>query len=463
MPLHVDRDLLSRAIRRAAPAGGEADLFLEHRLSASATFAEGRLLEPSCGVTLGAGLRAGAGDDLRYLHLERPTEERLLLAAGRIREGGPAPQPAHIGATSGRAVSAEPPVDPTSLVPAGLAAALAEVERGALEGDPHLVAVRIDYSAWRQQVLIFDAEGRLLEDERSAVRLRVRATARRGARVEEGTAVVGCSDPADLFASVSTREIGARAAASAAIRLEAKPLPSGEYPVVFANRCGGALFHEALGHALEADLLRRGESPYAGLVGEPVASPLISVADDPTLPGRRGSYRFDDEGTPAARTPLLERGVLKRFLTDRETSRSLGLPASGNGRRASYRDLPLPRMSNLIVEAWKDDPEEILRSTRDGLYVVELGGAWVSFPGGEFAFEVAEGFRIEGGRKGRPVEGAVLVGRGPETLRRVDRVGADFLLDPGAGSCDKDGQRLPIALGQPTIRVSKLTVRGGAA
>ena len=363
---------------------------------------------------------------------------------------------------SGRCIVPDPPADPASLLPPGLPGALSDVERGALQADPSVDRVQVEYSAWRQEVLIFDGDGRLAEDARCAVRVRVRATARKRGHSAEGIASVGCPGPVDLFTALSTREIGARAGAAAAAHLDAAPIPSGEMPVIFANRCGGALFHEALGHALEADYLLRGESPFAGRRNEPVAAVQITVVDDPTIPGRRGSYRCDDEGTAASRTVLVENGVLREFLTDRATARALEGRSSGNGRRASYRDAPAPRMSNLLVEGWKDDPEEILSSTREGLFVVELGGARVAFPGGDFVFEVAEGYRIEDGRLGRPVAGAVLVGRGPEVLRRIDRVGSDPLLDPGAGSCDKDGQRLPISLGQPTLRVSRMAVRGTA-
>jgi TldD protein len=454
-PLEVDRDLLARVARRISAAGGSAEIFLEGREQAAARFEEGGLLDPSCGATLGAGLRVLQDErTARFLHLDGLSEDRLLLAAGRLAEGGPAPQG---GPPTGRRVRAEG--EPAALLPGGLDAAFSRIERGARDAHPAVAAVRIDYDAWCQRVLIYREEI-LVEDCRRAVQVRVRATACSGGRREEGVAVVGCAEPADLLSSLSLHEIGRRAGEAAAIRLEAGPSPSGEMPVVFASRCGAALFHEALGHALEADFLLRGESPYAGLAGQPVASPLITVVDDPTLPGRRGSYRVDDEGTPAGRTVLLKEGVLRGFLTDRATARRSGLPATGNGRRGSYRDLPLPRMSNLCVEGWKDDPDDILAATREGLYVVELGGARVRFPEGEFAFEVAEAFRIEDGRLARPVEGAVLVGRGPEALRRIDRVGADFLLDPGAGSCDKDGQRVPVSLGQPSLRVSRLAVRG---
>ncbi|MGD8374664.1 MAG: TldD/PmbA family protein [Acidobacteriota bacterium] len=460
MPLTIDRDLLARVAARASGPEGSAEIFLEHRQDARARFEEGRLLHPSCGARFGAGIRAfRAGHPAGFLHLDGVTDERLLRSASRLREGNGAAEPAG----SGRPVAVDVPGDPSALIPPGLAAALGEVERGALEADPAVVSVRTEYEAWRQDVLVFDPEGRLAEDTRASVRIRVRAAARAGDRCEEGIAVVGCPDPADLIRVMSTREIGRRAGRAAAVRLEAGPGPSGEMPVVFANRCGGALFHEALGHALEADLLLRGESPYADRIGEPVASPLITVRDDPTLPGRRGSYRFDDEGTAASSTVLVREGVLQRFLTDRPTALRCGGTPSANGRRPSYREPPLPRMSNLVVDGWKDDPEEILRSTGRGLYVVELGGARVRFPGGDFVFEVAEGYRIEGGRIGRPVDGAILEGRGPEALRRIDRVGSDFLLDPGAGSCDKEGHRVPISLGQPTLRVSRMAVRGTTA
>lgn len=465
MPLNVDRDLLARVLRRASPNGPHAEIFLEHRARASAVLEEGALLEPSCGITLGAGLRTFGPLAPQLIHLDDPDEERLLQVADRLRleESQEHPGSPRTGPAAGRCVGIEPVAAEEYLLPAGLSSALAEAERGALDADPRVLSVRVEYEAWRQEILVFDGEGRLAEDTRMAVRLRVRAAARDGHRVEEGVAALSCPVPSDLFTSLSTPELGRRAGESAIMRLEAKPCPSGEMPVLFANRCGAALFHEALGHPLEADFLLRGESPYAGMMNEPVASALIHVADDPTLPGRRGSYRVDDEGQPAQRTVLVEHGILRNVLTDRATAEALGLPRTGNGRRASYRDAPMPRMSNLVVEAWKDDPEDILRSTADGLYVVELGAARVSFPGGDFVFEVAEGYRIRDGRLDYPVEGAVITGRGPDVLRRIDRVGSDFLLDPGAGGCDKEGQRVPVSLGQPTLRVSRMVVQGTSA
>ncbi|TDI11921.1 MAG: TldD/PmbA family protein [Acidobacteria bacterium] len=462
MPLNVDRDLLARVLRRASPDGPYAEIFLEHCARAAATLEEGAVQEPSCGITLGAGLRTFGPLAPQLIHLDDPDEERLLQVADRLRLEEPEkhPGPPQPGSAAGRRIEIEPAAEEEQLLPAGLSSALAQVERGALDADPRVLSARVEYEAWRQEILVFHGEGRLAEDTRTVVRLRVCAAARDGNRVEEGVAAVSCPDPSDLFSTLSTLELGRRAGESAITRLEAKPCPSGEMPVLFANRCGAALFHEALGHPLEADFLLRGESPYAGMMNEPVASALIHVADDPTLPGRRGSYRVDDEGAPAQRTVLVEHGILRNVLTDRATSEALGLPRTANGRRASYRDAPMPRMSNLVVEGWKDDPEDILRSTKEGLYVVELGAARVSFPGGDFVFEVAEGYLIRDGRLDCPVEGAVLTGRGPDVLRRIDRVGSDFLLDPGAGYCDKEGQRVPVSLGQPTLRVARMAVQG---
>ncbi len=463
MSLNVDRDLLGRVLQRASPDGPYAEIFVEHRARASAVLVEGQVREPSCGVTLGAAVRTVAPLSSQLVHVDEPDEESLLQAADRLRlQEALEESPASARRQARRRVEAEVGRAHEDLLRPGLSAALAEVERGALDADPRVVAVEVEYVAWRQEILVFRGAGTLSEDTRSGVRLRVRATARSGLSAEQGLTVVGCPDPADLFSRLSTREVGRRAGESAVTRLDSQPCPSGAMPVVFANRCGATLFHEALGHPLEGDFVLRGESPYSGAIGESIASPIIHVVDDPTLVGRRGSYQVDDEGTAAQRTVLVEGGVLRSFLTDRGTSQALGLESTGNGRRASYREIPLPRMSNLIVEGWKDDPEEILRSTRQGLYVVELGAARVSFPGGDFVFEVAEAYRILDGRLDHPVEGAVLVGRGPDVLRRIDRVGSDFLLHPGAGQCDKESQRVPVSLGQPTLRVSSMDVRGTA-
>jgi TldD protein len=252
----------------------------------------------------------------------------------------------------------------------------------------------------------------------------------------------------------------AREAAASAVRmLEARPAPAGPMPVVMNHGWGGVLFHEACGHALEADFVMQGASVFAGRLGEQVASPLITLIDDATLPARRGSFRFDDEGTPSERTVLIERGVLKEYMWDLAQARRAHRLSTGNGRRQSFRYLPMPRMTNTFIEAGESDPQDILRSVQRGLYVKMLGGGQADTARGDFVFSVNEGYLIEDGKITSPVRGATLIGNGPAILREISMVGFDLELDKGLGRCGK-GQHVPVSVGQPTLLIPKITVGG---
>jgi TldD protein len=241
--------------------------------------------------------------------------------------------------------------------------------------------------------------------------------------------------------------------------LDARPAPAGEMPVVINNGWGGVLFHEACGHALEADFVTSGNSIYSGLVGEQVASPLVTAIDDGTIPKRRGSFRFDDEGMPSSRTVLIEDGILKDYIWDLKEARRAGRESTGNGRRESFRHMPMPRMTNTFIGKGSHDPEEIIQSVKRGLYVKQIGGGQADFARGDFVFTVTEGYLIEDSRLTAPVRGATLMGNGPKILKEIDMVGTDFALDLGRGRCGK-GQWARVSVGQPTVRVPKLMVGG---
>ncbi|MDP8922061.1 MAG: TldD/PmbA family protein, partial [Chloroflexota bacterium] len=313
-----------------------------------------------------------------------------------------------------------------------------------------------------QRVLVASSDGVYAEDERRAVQLSVAVTAERAGTRQIGRRVRGGGTGVELFDHHPPEDI-AREAADVAIRmLDARPAPAGPMPVVVANGWGGVLFHEAVGHGLEGDHVEKGSSVYAGKLGQPVAEPIVTLVDDATVPDHRGSFRVDDEGTPAQATTLVVDGVLAAYLTDRKRARLLGLPASGNGRRQSFQYLPIPRMTNLFIRPGSAPSEAILADTPRGLYVASLGGGQVDTTSGQFVFSVTEGYLIEGGRLGAPVRGATLAGDSFGVLRRIDAVGDDFALDPGLGTCGKLGQRVPVGVGQPTLRVSKLIVGGTA-
>ena len=264
----------------------------------------------------------------------------------------------------------------------------------------------------------------------------------------------------EFFDHANPEEFGRNAVRQAVTLLDARDAPAGPQMVVMANGWAGVLLHEAVGHGLEADAARKGSTIYAGKIGQQVASELCTVVDDGTLPGYRGSSAMDDEGTKTERTVLIENGVLKTFMSDRLNAGLMGLSLSGNGRRQSYLHHPIPRMTNTFLEKGDSDPEEILRSVKKGFYAVKFGGGQVDTASGQFVFNVTEGYLIEDGKVTAPVKGATLIGNGPETLMKVDRVGSDLELDPGLGMCGKAGQSVPVGVGQPHLRVKEMTVGG---
>jgi TldD protein len=310
----------------------------------------------------------------------------------------------------------------------------------------------------RQDVRIANSLGELARDRRLAAIWMAHVVAADGAVIQTGYETAGGSTALAAFPADTLERIALAAARRAVQMLAARPAPGGRMPVVLSSEAGGTMIHEAVGHGLEADLAQEGFSVYAGKRGRRIASPLVSVVDDPTLPGARGSYAVDDEGVPAERTLLVERGVLRTFLFDRLSAAKDGRASNGHGRRQSYHQRPIPRMANTMILPGTDDPARILAEVAQGLFVRKMGGGQVDTVNGDFVFEVTEGYRIEGGEIAYPVRGATLVGNGPEVLRRIDRVGTD--LGFGLGTCGKDGQGVPVADAQPTLRIPELTVGG---
>ncbi|HEY5999887.1 MAG TPA: TldD/PmbA family protein [bacterium] len=326
--------------------------------------------------------------------------------------------------------------------------------------DPAIRQVILVGRERRQQVRIANSLGEEAHDRRVAAIWMAQVVAADGTTIQTGYETAGGAAALGAFPADTLERIALAAARRALQMLGARPAPGGRMPVVLAAEAGGTMIHEAVGHGLEADLAQEGFSVYTGKLGERIASPLVSVVDDPTYPGARGSYAVDDEGVPAARTLLVDRGVLRAFLYDRLTAAKDRRASNGHGRRQSYHQRPIPRMSNTMILPGADDPARILADVGSGLLVKKMGGGQVNTVNGDFVFEVTEGYRIEGGEIAHPVRGATLVGNGPAVLLAIDRVGTD--LGFALGTCGKDGQGVPVSDAQPTLRIPELTVGGRA-
>ncbi|OGT19872.1 MAG: metalloprotease TldD, partial [Gammaproteobacteria bacterium RBG_16_57_12] len=319
-------------------------------------------------------------------------------------------------------------------------------------------------AAVHEIILVAASDGTLAADVRPLVRLNVTVIVEQQGRREQGSSGGGARRGMDFFLE-QDRALGyaREAVRQALVNLEAVEAPAGNMPVVLGPGWPGVLLHEAIGHGLEGDFNRKGSSAFAGRIGERVASEQCTVVDDGTLPGRRGSLNIDDEGTPTQCTTLIENGILKGYLLDKHNARLMGASSTGNGRRESYAHLTLPRMTNTYMLAGRHDPAEIIASVDKGLYAVNFGGGQVDITSGKFVFSASEAYLIENGRITRPVKGATLIGNGPDVLTRVSMVGNDLQLDEGVGTCGKEGQSVPVGVGQPTLRVDELTVGGTAA
>ena len=339
---------------------------------------------------------------------------------------------------------------------------LEKLERMCRAQDARVAQVMAHLGGEYEVVLIARSDGLLAADVRPLVRLSVQVIAEQDGRRESGSAGGGGRTDYSHFTDAVLEEYAQQAVHQALVNLEAGPAPAGTMTVVLGPGWPGILLHEAIGHGLEGDFNRKGSSAFAGRLGERVAAPGVTVIDDGTLPHRRGSLTVDDEGNPTQRTVLIEDGVLRGYMQDSLNARLMHMPVTGNGRRESFAHLTLPRMTNTIMLGGAHDPQEILRSVKKGLYAVNFGGGQVDITNGKFVFSAAESYLIEDGRVTRPVKGATLIGNGPDALTRVSMIGNDLKLDSGVGTCGKEGQSVPVGVGQPTLRIDGLTVGGTA-
>jgi len=455
--------VMDRLLSRQVDA---ADIYFQYGRLESWVLEDGIIKEGSHSIEQGAGLRAISGDKTGFAYTDSLELSRLLDAAGAARAIAQAGQ--H-GARAVR-VQAPPaalyaPINPLdSLSETHKLDLMRRADAAARAADPRVQQVIVSLVAAHDVVLVMDNSGQISGDVRPLVRMNVQVIVEHEGKREQGSAGGGAREALDFFLQ-EDRGLGyaREAVRQALVNLEAIPAPAGMLPVVLGPGWPGVLLHEAVGHGLEGDFNRKGTSAFSGRVGQKVASELCTVVDDGTLPGRRGSLTVDDEGTPSGNNVLIENGILKGYMQDKLNARLMGVAPTGNGRRESYAHLPMPRMTNTYMLPGRHKPDEIIASVRHGLYAVNFGGGQVDITSGKFVFSANEAYLIEDGKVSRPVKGATLIGNGPEVMTRISMVGDDLALDTGVGTCGKEGQSVPVGVGQPTLKIDQLTVGGTAA
>jgi TldD protein len=462
----LDDRSLARALDTALERRVDyADLFFEYATQDSVVLEEGIVKSGDRHLEQGVGVRTQAGERQGYAHSDDVTFESLELAATTARAISEAGGDRRSVALRGRGRPERDlyPVErpPTDVAVERKTALLGAIDVRARARDRRVTQVMASLVCQHRVVLVTGSDGTLVTDVQPLVRLNVQVVAAEAGRREVGYQGMGGRFEVErLLDEQAWQPLVDEAVRLATLNLGAVACPAGTMDVVLGPGWPGVLLHEAVGHGLEGDFNRKKTSAFSDRVGERVAAPGVTVVDDGTLPGRRGSLNVDDEGTPTGRTVLIENGILRGYLQDRLNARLMGVAPTGNGRRESYQHLPLPRMTNTFMLAGDEDPADILRSVQRGLYAVSFGGGQVDITSGKFVFSANEAYRIEDGRIGAPVKGATLIGNGPDVLLRVTRIGNDLALDRGVGTCGKDGQSVPVGVGLPTLRVNDLTVGG---
>jgi TldD protein len=461
----IEHDVLQATLDHALNRGGEfAEVFVEDRRSSSGRFDDGRIEELVSGRDRGAGLRVVRGDTTGFAHTADLTPEGLRqaaeAAAGAARGGGGGSHTVALGTTASH------PIDPDVVLPETVEKRrkvdlLARADAAARATGSAITSVTASYADARRRILVANSDGLVADDDRVRTRMSVQCVATGDTGMQTGYDAPGRTLGFELFDSIAPEAIGRKAANTALVLLDAVPAPSGRIPVVLKKGAGGVLFHEACGHGLEADHILKDASVFKGQMGESVASPLVTIVDDGGYAHEWGTISIDDEGHPAQRNVLIENGVLTDYMWDVVRARKEGRAPSGNGRRESYRHLPMPRMTNTFLLEGETDPDDIIRSVDYGIYAVQLGGGQVDPATGDFVFGITEAYLIEKGEITRPIRAAQLIGNGPDVLRMVDAVGNDF--DTWTGMCGKQGQSVPVSSGQPTVLVREMTVGGTAA
>ncbi|MCI5061700.1 MAG: metalloprotease TldD [Algiphilus sp.] len=445
------------------PGVDAADLYFSEGQSESWLFEDGIVRRGTHGSERGVGVRAIAGEKAGLAYSDEITAPMLMNAAGQARAIVDHGQAGRVAALEPRRVrpiyTADSPLE--SLPTEDKLELLRRADAAARAADPRVAQVQVSLTGARKTVLIARSDGLVASDVRPMVRLNVNVTVEHNGRREQASTGGGGRSGYAFFLDGDKPEAYAREAVRiACVLLEADAAPAGTMPVVLGAGWPGILLHEAVGHGLEGDFNRKGSSVYSGKVGQKVASDLCTVVDEGCIPHRRGSLTVDDEGTPSARNVLIENGVLRGYMQDTINARLMGTESTGNGRRESYAHLPMPRMTNTYLMPGPHDPQEIIASVDRGLYAVNFNGGQVDITSGNFVFSTSEAYLIENGKVTRPVKGATLIGNGPDALSQVDMLGNDLMLDPGIGVCGKEGQGVPVGVGQPTLRIGGLTVGG---
>ncbi|WP_391347636.1 metalloprotease TldD [Azospirillum melinis] len=461
----MDRARVEGVVQDALHSADDGELYLEYAQSESLGWDDGKLKSASFDTTQGFGLRAIAGEATGYAHASNLSEEAIRRAAATVRavQAGHAGTLAEPPAGTNRALYI--PDNPLHLVPfEEKVKLLADIDAYARAKDERVRQVSCSISGEWQAVQIMRADGVRVADLRPLVRLNVSVVVAEGDRMETGGYGGGGRVTYEHYIQPETwRGFVDEALRQALVNLSSVPAPAGEMTVVLGSGWPGILLHEAIGHGLEGDFNRKKTSAFSGLLGQRIAAPGVTIVDDGTIENSRGSISVDDEGTPGQCTTLIEDGILVGFMQDRMNARLMGMRPTGNGRRQSFAYNPMPRMTNTVMRNGNHSPDEIIASVKKGIYAKNFGGGQVDITNGKFVFSASEAYLIEDGKLGPAVKGATLIGNGPDSLTRVSMIGNDSRLDPGVGTCGKDGQGVPVGVGQPTLKLEGLTVGGTAA
>ena len=462
----IDNDILERVLAEGLRTGADfAEVFASDWRGTGVGLDDGKIEQLSTGRNRGAGIRVIAGETTGFAHTADLSEAGLMaaarVAAEAARQGGGGIKVVALTTQASRIVSPIK-IDPSTIGKAAKVDLLRRVDDAARSAGGAITQVSAGYSDGRTRIVIANSDGLVAHDERVRTLLRVSAVANGDAGMQTGFDSLGHTMGFELFDKVQVEDVARAAAGRALTKLKARPAPSGSLPVVIKAGSGGVLFHEACGHGLEADLVAKGASVYRGKVGELVASPLVTLVDDGTMTHEWGAIAIDDEGHPSQYNVLIENGILTDYMWDYLRARKEGRPQSGNGRRQSYKDLPMVRMTNTYVLNGEENPADIIKDTANGVYVAHLGGGSVNTATGDFVFGMTEAYLIENGEITEPLREGNLIGNGPQVLRDIDRLGNDFAMG-NPGTCGKDGQGVPVGDGQPTLRVKSMTIGGTAS
>jgi TldD protein len=466
----IDAQLANRLLALALEAGGDyADLYFEFRVSADYSLEEEQVRTLGRGITVGLGVRVTRGDATGYAYCEVLEWEKMAHAAktaGQIAVGG-GHAPVNIAPLTAVPTPSFYAVSAPSLMVAApdKLALLRAADKAARAFDPRIVKVEASFAESIKEVLLFTSDGRMATDIQPLMRFGVRAVAEHNGKLQAGSGGGGGRYGMDYFAAAShdAAAHGREAARVAIAMLDARDAPAGAMPVVLGPGDSGILLHEAVGHGLEADFNRKQTSNYTGQIGKEVASKLCTVVDDGTIVSSRGAINVDDEGYAGQHNTLIENGILVGYMHDQLSAKHYKIKPTGNGRRESFRSMPLPRMTNTSLLGGQDNPEDIIKSVKRGIYAKRFSGGQVNISNGDFVFSLSESYLIEDGKLTAPLKGVNLIGNGPDVLRRVDMLGADFELSDGIWTCGKDGQSVPVNVGTPTVRIASITVGGTQA